>query len=83
MKKGTTTPLPPYSTTGVSPMFNELVDLIDYAWAMIDKYEKEYQVNPSVDLDKQIYYFYNLSEYWEGIYLILMGKRFNEDFFEG
>ena len=24
-----------------------------------------------------------LSEYWEGIYLILMGKRFNEDFFEG
>ena len=84
MKKSTTTPLPPsYSTTGVSPMYNEMVDIIDWCWAMIDKYEKQYEINPSANLDKQIYYFYNLSEYWEGIYLILMGKKFNEDFFEG
>ena len=84
MNRGTTTPLPPsYSTTRVSPIYDEMVGIIDWCWAMIDKYEKQYETNPSASLNKQIYYFYNLSEYWEGIYLILMGKRFNEDFFEG
>ena len=82
--KRRTTPLPPsYSTTGVSPVYNDMVDIIDWCWAMIDKYEKQYEINPNASLNKQIYYFYNLSEYWEGIYLILMGKKFNEDFFEG
>ena len=82
--KGGTTPLPPsHPTTGVAPVFNDLVNIIDWCWAMIYEYERRYNIEPSPDLDKQIYYYYNLSEYWEGIYLILMGKKFNEDFFEG
>lgn len=82
MKKGTT-PLPPSSILKESPIYTELLGIIGWCWSMIDKYEEQYKDSPSLDIDKQINYFYNLSEYWEGIYLILIGKRYNEDFFEG
>lgn len=80
--KNTTTPLPPSSTTSC-PIYVDIVGIIDWCWTMIDKYEDQYHKTPSVNLDKQIDYLHNLVEYWEGVYLILLGKRYNEDFFEG
>ena len=81
MKKGTTTPLPPSSTTGVDPAFYDIIDIIEDIWQSIEAIESLYEKKPSRLLENQINYYYNLSEYWEGIYLIFMGKKFYEDFF--
>ena len=80
MKKGTTTPLPPSPTGSRKGEYIDIIDIIDNIWQDIDKVEKQLKETPSLGLMRQLEYYYNLSDYWEGVYLCLMGIRFYEQF---
>ena len=82
MKRGTTTPLPPSYPTGSScePEFHDIIDIIDKIWLEIAHVERQIRENPNLGLSRQLEYYYNLSDYWENVYLCLMGMRFYEQF---
>ena len=84
MNRGTTTPLlPPSSTTGGvvhEPEFHDIIDIIDSIWKNIADLEKQISSHQDLSLARQLEYYYNLSDYWEEVYLILMGARFYESF---
>tara|TARA_R100000458_G_C8264781_1_gene239942 strand:+ start:996 stop:1250 length:255 start_codon:yes stop_codon:yes gene_type:complete len=83
MKRGTTTPLPPsYPTAsdGTKPEYHDIIDIIDKIWLEIAQIEIQIRKNPNIGLGRQLEYYYNLSDYWENVYLCLMGMRFYEQF---
>ena len=81
MKRGTTTPLPPSSTTGVAPLYVDVFAIIfDLCIEMI-ALEEQIRSNYNKGLELQIEYRYKMMEYWEEVYLILHGKRLYETLF--
>jgi len=80
MKRGTTTPLPPSYLGGLRPEYYDIIEIIDKIWGRISRIEKQMRKSPSIALSKQLEYYYNLSDYWEDVYLSLMGTRFYETF---
>ena len=84
MKRGTTTPLlPPSSTTGVGlePEYDDIIDIIEDIWQAIAEVERQMAIKYNKSLETKLNYYYDLSEYWEDVYLILVGKRVYESFF--
>ena len=83
MKRGTTPLLPPSPTTGVGlePEYHDIIDIIDDIWAVISTIEDQLKVNYSKSLETKLYYYYNLSEWWEDVYLVLAGKEIYDKFF--
>ncbi len=83
MNRGTTTPLPPYPTTrgdDYPAEYHDIIDIIDGIWGKIAKIEKQLRKKPNMSLSRQLEYYYNLSDYWEEVYLCLLGRRFYEGF---
>lgn len=83
MKRGTTTPLPPFPTTrgdDYPAEYHDIIEIIDVIWGKIAMIERQIRQSPSVGLARQLDYYYNLSDYWEDVYLVLMGSRFYESF---
>jgi len=85
VKRGTTTPLlPPSSTTGVEglePEFHDIIDIIEDIWEAIAVVEEQMSKHYNKSLETKLNYYYDLSEYWEDVYLTLVGKRIYESFF--
>ena len=93
MKRGTTPLLPPSPTTGVGlePQYHDIIDIIEDIWQAIAEVERrmaikytknlETKVNYSKSLETKLYYYYNLSEWWEDVYLVLAGKEIYDKFF--
>ena len=81
MKRGTTTPLPPSCLGDLKPEYYDIIDIIDGIWGKIARIEKQIRISHSKQLEIQLEYYYNLSDYWEDVYLSLMGRRFYESFF--
>ena len=84
MKRGTTTPLlPPSSTTGVGlePEYDDIIDIIEEIWQAIAEVERQMALNYNKSLEIKLNYLYDLSEYWEDVYLSLIGKRVYDNFF--
>ena len=80
MSRGTTTPLPPSYPEGLSPEYHDIIDIIDKIWLEIAHVEAQFGKTPNLALSRQLEYYYNLSDYWEEVYLYLMGMRFYEQF---
>ena len=83
MKRGTTPLLPPSSTTGVGlePEYNDIIDIIDDIWGYIADIEEQLKTRPNKNLESKLNYYYDLSEYWEDVYLVLVGKEVYDSFF--
>ncbi len=84
MKRGTTTPLlPPSSTTGVplEPEYEDIIDIIEDIWQAIAEVERQMAIKYTKSLETKLNYLFDLSEYWEDVYLSLIGKRIYENFF--
>ena len=81
MNRGTTTPLPPSSLRELRPEFYDIINIIDSIWGKIARLEKQNRTFYSKQVEIKIEYYYNLSDYWEDVYLSLMGRRFYESFF--
>ena len=81
MKRGTTTPLPPSSFGELRPEFYDIINIIDRIWGKIARLEQQNRISYSKQVEVQLEYYYNLSDYWEDVYLSLMGRRFYESFF--
>ncbi len=84
MKRGTTTPLlPPSSTTGVPlvPEYEDIIDIIEDIWQAIAEVERQMAIKYTKSLETKLNYLFDLSEYWEDVYLSLIGKRIYENFF--
>ncbi len=84
MKRGTTPLPPPSSTTGgraLEPEYDDIIDIIEDIWEAIAVVEEQMSINYSKSLETKLNYYYDLSEYWEDVYLSLVGKRVYESFF--
>ncbi len=84
MKRGTTTPLlPPSSTGGVAlqPEYEDIIDIIEDIWQAIAVVEEQMSKHYNKSLETKLNYYYDLSEYWEDVYLSLIGKRIYDNFF--
>ena len=84
MKRGTTTPLlPPSSTSGMGlePQYDDIIDIIEDIWQAIAEVERQMALNYNKSLEIKLNYLYDLSEYWEDVYLSLIGKRIYDNFF--
>ena len=84
MKRGTTTPLlPPSSTTGVGlePQYHDIIDIIEDIWQAIAEVERRMAIKYTKSLETKLNYLFDLSEYWEDVYLSLIGKRIYDNFF--
>lgn len=84
MKRGTTTPLlPPSSTTGVAlePQYEDIIDIIEDIWQAIAEVERRMAIKYTKSLETKLNYLFDLSEYWEDVYLSLIGKRIYDNFF--
>ena len=84
MKRGTTTPLlPPSSTSGMGlePEYDDIIDIIEDIWQAIAEVERQMALNYNKSLEIKLNYLYDLSEYWEDVYLSLIGKRVYDNFF--
>ena len=66
MKRGTTTPLPPYPT----PLFY-----------CIEALEKQIEDNHNRGLEVKLNYYYELSVYWEYVYLMVTRQKFYDGIF--
>ena len=84
MKRGTTTPLlPPSSTSGVPlvPEYHDIIDIIEDIWQAIAEVERQMAIKYTKSLETKLNYLFDLSEYWEDVYLSLIGKRIYDNFF--
>ncbi len=84
MKRGTTTPLlPPSSTSGMGlePEYDDIIDIIEDIWQAIAEVERQMALNYNKSLEIKLNYLYDLSEYWEDVYLSLIGRRIYDNFF--
>ena len=84
MKRGTTTPLlPPSSTSGMGlePEYDDIIDIIEEIWQAIAEVERQMALNYNKSLEIKLNYLYDLSEYWEDVYLSLIGMRIYDNFF--
>ncbi len=84
MKRGTTTPLlPPSSTGGVAlqPEYEDIIDIIEDIWKTIAEVERRMAIKYTKSLETKLNYLFDLSEYWEDVYLSLIGKRIYDNFF--
>lgn len=81
MKKGTTTPLPPSSTTGVAPLYTDIFQIIYDLCIEMMLLEEQMNKNYSKNLELQIEYNCRMMDYWEDIYLLMHGKRLYESLF--
>ena len=84
MKRGTTTPLlPPSSTSGMGlePEYDDIIDIIEDIWQAIAEVERQMALNYNKNLETKLNYLYDLSEYWEDVYLSLIGRRIYDNFF--
>lgn len=84
MKQGSATPLPPsYPPTGVglAAEYHDIIDIIDDIWAVIAEVEDQLKINYNRSLETKLNYYYDLSEWWEDVYLVLVGKEVYDSFF--
>ncbi len=84
MKRGTTPLLPPSSTTGeggLEPEYDDIIDIIEDIWQAIAVVEEQMSKHYNKSLETKLNYLYDLSEYWEDVYLSLIGKRVYDNFF--
>ena len=85
MKRGTTTPLlPPSSTTGaegLEPEYDDIIDIIEDIWQAIAEVERQMAIKYTKSLETKLNYLFDLSEYWEDVYLSLIGRRIYDNFF--
>jgi len=84
VKRGTTTPLlPPSSTSGMGlePEYDDIIDIIEDIWQAIAEVERQMALNYNKSLEIKLNYLYDLSEYWEDVYLSLIGRRIYDNFF--
>jgi len=84
MKRGTTTPLLPPSSTGgegLDPEYYDIIDIIEDIWEAIAVIEEQMLEHYNKSLETKLNYLFDLSEYWEDVYLSLIGKRVYESFF--
>ena len=82
MKKGTTTPLPPYCGDGwLVPEYDDVADIIAEVWGTISDLEKRIEDNHDRGLEVKLNYYYELSVYWEYVYLMVEKQKFYDDIF--
>lgn len=84
MKPGTTTPLLPPSPPvgeGLDPEYYDIIDIIEDIWEAIAVIEEQMLEHYNKSLETKLNYLFDLSEYWEDVYLSLIGKRIYDNFF--
>ena len=83
MKKGTTTPLPPYcgGGGGLEAEYDDVSDIIADIWGIIMDLEKQIEYNHHQSLKIKLNYYYDLSVYWEYVYLMVKRQKFYDSIF--
>ena len=82
MKRGTTTPLPPYCDGGgLVPEYDDITDIIAEIWGTISDLEKQIEDNHNRGLEVKLNYYYELSVYWEYVYLMVTRQKFYDGIF--
>ena len=82
MKRGTTTPPPPYCDGGwLVPEYDDITDIIAEVWGAILVLEKRIEDSHDRGLEVKLNYYYELSLYWEYVYLMVEKQKFYDDIF--
>lgn len=83
MRKGTTTPLPPYcgGGGGLVAEYDDVADIIAEIWGNIIDLEKQIEHNRDEGIKIKLNYYYGLSVYWEYVYLEVKRRKFYDDIF--
>jgi len=74
-KDTTTTPLPPSPTTGESPVYDDIEDIILELWEFCIYLEYEYYKTNDKDVLMQFTFCIGLIQYWEDVYFSLGGRH--------
>ena len=57
------------------------IDIIEDIWQAIAEVERRMAIKYTKSLGTKLNYLFDLSEYWEDVYLSLIGKRIYDNFF--